>query len=178
VYVNKNGWVLAYYLAADPAAKIFDWRAYHDSGRTTFTTKLETAITAVAGAANVPFSASNATYYDFRYPNATNLMLIIEWVLGQGTDSFQAKLPGTFTYYERSWSLGNSYGRYSDPDASYKLNGTIIQTHQGYDWCTSQGTLTAVQLPPDQFNTVEIFAYYNYGTNHAYGGLALVYRVP
>jgi len=32
VYVHKDGWFLAYYLAADPVGKIFNWRQYHDTG--------------------------------------------------------------------------------------------------------------------------------------------------
>ncbi|MBM4458275.1 MAG: hypothetical protein FJ011_11005 [Chloroflexi bacterium] len=70
VYVHKNGWFLAYYLKADPVGKIYDWRRYTDA---TIPTKLERALAAVAGLVGVPVSSS--TYYDFRYPNATHLIL-------------------------------------------------------------------------------------------------------
>lgn len=173
VYVHKDGWVLAYYLAADPAGKIFDWRMYHDGGRTDIRTKLENTLAVVAAAANVPFSTSNATYYDFRYPNATHLMLIVEWVYGSGTDSFQAKLPGSFAYYERSWSLGATYAGW------YKVDGVTIKSQGGGGWATSEGTLTATQLLPDQFHTIEVGGGpSSYPNNYVYGGLALVYRIP
>ncbi len=172
VYVHTDGWILAYYLAADPVGKIFDWRMYHDTGRTNITTKLENTLAVVASEAGVPFSSG--TYYDFRYPNATHLMLIVEWVYS-GTDSCEVKLPGSFAYYERSWSLGSTtthnYGV-----AQYRLDGVTIQDH-GHYWQTSQGTLTAVQLLPDQFHTIEIYGSSSDPT-YAYGGLALVYRVP
>jgi len=168
VYVHVDGWILAYYLAADPVGKIFDWRDYHDGGQTDITTKLENTLVVVAGEAGVPFT--DATYYDFRNPNATHLMLIAEWIYNS-SDSFEINTPGSFAYYERSWSLGsNGYG-------SYELDGVTIKSHST-GWNTSQGTLTAAQLLPDQFHTIYVreesgsFQYY------IYGGLALIYRVP
>jgi hypothetical protein len=193
VYVHKDGWILAYYLAADPAAKTIDWRKYHDSSRTNFTTKLESTIAVMASEAGFAFNY-NATYYDFRYPNATHLMLIGEWVYdnyyGYGaTDSFEVKLPSSLTYYERSWSLGRwvestSSGAATDI-AQYKLDGATIKSYTGMPpvlvWQTTQGTLTVAQLLPDQFHTIEVRAqghpgYWNGA--YAYGGLALVYKVP
>ena len=168
VYVHKDGWILAYYLAEDPVGKIFDWRMYHDTSRTNISTKLENTIAVVASAAGVPFS--NATHYDFRYPNATHLMLIIEWVYG-GTDSCEVKLPGSFAYYERSWSLGSN--SHTAAGARYRLDGVTVEDYVR-DWHTSQGFLTAAQLSADQFHTIEIHV----PSDYAYGGLALVYRVP
>ena len=165
VYVHRDGWILAYYLSADPVGKIFDWRMYHDTGRTNITTKLENTLAVVASEAGVPFPG--AIYYDFRYPNGTYLMLIVEWAY-RGTDSFEVNLPGSFAYYERSWSLG------ATDDASYRLDGVTIAS-MTWGWQTLQGTLSAAQLLPDQFHTVEVEAgYYDY----TYGGLALVYRMP
>lgn len=166
VYVHRDGWILAYYLAADLVGKIFDWRVYHDTGRTNITTKLENTLAVVASEVGAPFSG--ATYYDFRYPNATKLMLIVEWVY-DGTDSCEVNLPGSFAYYERSWSLGSEAGN----ESRYKLDGVTIYSGSG-GWYTREGTLTAAQLLPDQFHTIEIYNSYR----HSYGGLALVYRVP
>ncbi|MBM3128787.1 MAG: hypothetical protein FJ009_09210 [Chloroflexi bacterium] len=170
VYVHKNGWVLAYYLTADPTGKIFDWRVYDSTGRISISTKLENTLAVVATAAGVPFSASNATCYDFRYPNATHLMLIVEWS-NTGIDSFQVKLPGTFAYYERSWSLGYQEG------ADFVLNGATVYTTYGCSngWGTNQGTLTVTHLPPDQFHTIALQLTC---IGYRYAGLALVYRVP
>ena len=38
LYVHANGWVMAYYLKADPVGKIFDWQQY--TGGTTIPTRL------------------------------------------------------------------------------------------------------------------------------------------
>ena len=194
VYVHKDGWILAYYLAAEPAAKVLDWRKYHDSDRTDFTTKLESAIAVVAGGAGIPFHYS-ATYYDFRYPDATHLMLIGEWVYGDQygqADFFDVKLPGNLTYYERSWSFGRWVSDASRCTTGttinvtwYQLDGATMQTYTnscpGLAWQTCQGTLTAAQLLPDQFHRTAVHAIGSHAHRYsvyAYGGLALVYQVP
>jgi hypothetical protein len=168
VYVHTDGWVLAYYLSEDPVGKIFDWRAYHEGDRTSITTKLENTIALVATEAGVAYSSSDVTYYDFRYPNATNLMLIVEWVEA-GTDSCEVNLPGSFTYYERSWSLGTN-----DDWSKYYLDGVVIE--DDYGW-VNHGTLTASQLLPDQFHTIEVNEG-GHGSDYTYGSLALIYEVP
>ena len=170
VYVHTGGWVLAYYLAADPVGKIFDWRVYHNTGRTTITTKLENTLAVIAGHAGVAFSSG--THYDFRYPNATHMMLIVEWFYGgyPGSDSCQVNVPGSFAYYERSWSLC------SEVSSTYKLDDATIASVSG-SMATAQGVLTAVQLLPDLFHTIEVLPG-NYGSYYSYAGLALVYRVP
>jgi hypothetical protein len=170
VYVHRDGWILAYYLAEDPVGKIFDWQMYWGTGHRNITTKLENTLAVVAGEAGIPFS--NVTHYHFRYPNATHLMLIVEWTHGSGaTGSCEVKLPGSFGFYERSWSFGTTYG------GQYKLDGVEIKYHHSeHVWRTSQGTLAVSQLLPDQFHRIEV------GTGHylhadSYGGLALVYRM-
>lgn len=166
VYIHKDGWFLAYYLKADPVGKIFDWRKYNESNHTSLTTKLENTLAKVAGYA--PVSFPGATYYDFRYPNATNLMLIADW--STGYDSFEVKLPGSFTFYERSWSAGTT------SDGSYQLDSVTIATLGCCGWQTAQGTLSASQLLPDQFHAIALDNPYH--DNNVYAGLALVYRVP
>lgn len=168
VYVHVDGWILAYYLSADPVGKIFDWRVYHDTGRTNISTKLENTIAVVAGQAGVSFTGAN--HYDFRYPNATHMMLIVEWTTDSVTDSCEVNLPGSFAYYERGWSLGSIYlGTYHLDGVELYYTGNVGVSA----WTTAQGTLTAAQLLPDQFHTIQVW-----GRNYTYGGLALVYRVP
>ena len=151
--------MVAYYLAADPVGKIFDWHAYDG---TTIPTKLENTVAVVAGEAGVAYSS--CTYYDFRYPNATKMMLIAEALPTSGSDSFEVNLPGTFGFYERSWVLHN-IGWYVD----FHLDGEGIAS---VNYGTSQGTLTAAQLLPDVTHTITIIS----AGGGGHGGLALVYR--
>lgn len=103
VYVHKDGWILAYYLKDTPVSKIVDTKTYNIS-----TSKLISAIAKIASAAGVPFS--DASYYDFRYPNATKMMFVYE-DSANGND-FTILLPSNYSYYERSYIVSGypSYG--------------------------------------------------------------------
>jgi hypothetical protein len=176
VYVHMDGWALAYYLAADPVGKVFDWQDYDGS---TITTKLEKTLIAVADAASLPLP--DLTYYDFRHPSASHLMLIAEAQYAAGSDSFEVNLPGGFSYYERSWSHG-SYGidgMYGLCRTRYSLDGVEISydTPDHY-WYISHGFLTASQLSPDEFHTIEVWFNDSSYCDNTFGGLALVYEVP
>lgn len=160
VYVHVDGWILAYYLADDPAAKIFDWYDYANNGGTEINTKFEKVVAIVASLAGVPFPG--LTYYDFRFPNATQLMLIAENE-ANGND-FTVNLPSSFTVYERSWGLRNTDG-YNG--SNWVLDGIVVGSV--CNGCVGQGLLTAAQLLPDATHTIGI---------DDYGGLALIYREP
>jgi hypothetical protein len=157
VYAHRDGWVLAYYPKTDPASKIVDWKSYN--GVTINTTMLKNVLVIVADAIGSP--SPNPTYYDFRSPNANNLMFIAEKDEGAG-NQFTVQLPSSFSYYERSWSLYSTDGCYG----KIELNGTTISTTCGP---VVYGTLTASQLPPDTTHTIAV---------RTHGGLALVYRIP
>lgn len=156
LYVHREGWFLAYYLSADPASKLFDWNSYT---RTSIPTRLERVLAIAANTAGIAFPGS--TYYDFRYPNATHLMMIAEDT--SDGNSFEVRLPGSYSYYERSWSTAYTGG---NCETWFILDGTDIG-HNG----TAYGSLTAAQLLPETTHTVQISC-------NGYGGLVLVYRVP
>lgn len=171
VYVHRDGWFLAYYLAADPSGKIVDWRIYHNSGRNNLSTKLESALSVAALPVGV--TPSGVNFYDFRYPNANRLLFVADWFYTSdaSSDSFQVNLPIDFPYFERSWSIGGT------DVARLSLNGQEIGS-TNCAWCTTQGTLTPLQLPPSQNHTFLV----RYGgccsQRYVYGGLVLIYRVP
>ena len=55
VYINKNGWIVAYYLKEDPVGKILNWPKYHHNGRTSMTTMLEDTIAYITSEASLPY---------------------------------------------------------------------------------------------------------------------------
>jgi hypothetical protein len=170
VYVHTDGWVLAYYLAHEPASHIIDLRHY--DGSTIASTKLENAMKEILG--EVPFTA---TYYDFQHPNATHLMLIVEAQPDWGDDSFGIQLPNSFDYYERSWA----HAQYDDEDFQSCSTVYIDEVSISYELCTylswafRHGSLTAAQLPPGVSHTIRLSQYIDY-SGTAFCGLALVYR--
>lgn len=111
LYVDSDGWILAYYSKYDPASKLMAWNRY-DGGEIT-TTTLREAIrkfaTGLFTAIRLPFDFSTVEsglhYYDFRYPEATHLLLFVDTVEGREvSDSMRYSIPLPITVYEASWS--------------------------------------------------------------------------
>ena len=99
VYVNTDGWIVAYYPDDRPSSWIFPWADYAGGAlsSTTLSKAVGTVTTAVGGTTN------GLKYYDFRYPDATNMMIIIESVTSS-TDYFYVTIPTTFSTYAVDWS--------------------------------------------------------------------------
>ena len=156
VYVNTNGWILAYYLREDNVSKIVD--IYNNIINTT---KFTTVIATVASAAGAPFT--DETYYDFRYPNATNMLLVYED--GTNGNDFTIQIPSTYGYFERGWALHDidCWVAYFVLDDIYLLDAPYTNN------CMYYGEITASQLLPDVTHTIRV------ETN---GVLILIYRVP
>jgi len=171
VYIHKGGWALAYYLESDPTGKIIDWIQHDITGAITLTTKLENVLKTVADTANI--SVDEISHYDFRYPNATNMMIISE--RSQCSfDSFDIKLPD-YDYYERSWNLGVN-GTTSLHYTDYILdNNYIIRYGRGWN---NYGVLTETQLLPSVFHTITVDTPELCSGIYAYGGLVLIYKIP
>ncbi len=108
LYVHTNGWVMAYYLKADPVGKIFDWRSYSAAQPipTTVGERSSAFVVSQIGIAQPP-----TTFYHFQYPNATHMLLVAELAVEHYADSFQVNPTSAFGYYERSWSLGATIPR-------------------------------------------------------------------
>lgn len=163
MYIDSNGWMVAYYLDSDPAAKLFNFKDFRDSDWSTFSTKLENAMQVAAG--TVGFTLPEVTYYDFRYPNATTLILIAdantEGYGGTG-DSFGINIPSSFEVYDRSVAAERLISRFGG-DVVY-LNGEPLV--DGASQFTS-GFINAVDLAPNTDHAIQ---------TQDVGGLALVYR--
>lgn len=175
VYVHTDGWVVAYYLTADPASMIVDLRHYDG---VSISTMLESAIDKLLTVIGVVTFEVN--YYDFRYPNASNLMLIVEAIFDDaGTDSFEVKLPSDFSYYERSWTHVN-HQTYSTTNSTLYLNGVEISylpsTGQVDLWLFNQSTFTAAQLPPGVFHTIQLEQSSSTLDPDSFVSLALIYQ--
>jgi hypothetical protein len=154
VYVNKNGWILAYYLRADNVSKIVD--VYN---QTINTTKFTNVISIVASAAGAPFT--EATYYDFRYPSATNMIFVAEDP--NNGSVFTINMPSAYLYFERGWAY-----RYNCCTYSFQLDGVALPYTFRSD--TQYGSITSGQLLPEVTHTIDV--------QGAYGVLVVTYSVP
>lgn len=156
VYVHVDGWILAYYLNTDPVSKIVDVK-----GQTLETTHLKNVVAVVAGAAGLP--VTDVSYYDFRYPNATNMLLVAE--NSSDGNFFSIEIPSSFAYFERSWGL--FYPSCCNP--YFTFDGVSSPNQIYWDGVSGFGTITAAQFVPDTPHTV---------TANTYGVVVIVYRVP
>ena len=173
VYVSTDGWVLAYYSSSEPTAKIFDWISINNLGQNRVVTKLESALEKIANAASA--GAPSVSYYDFRYPNATDLTLVMDFATG--TDTFEVTLPSSYTYYEHSWSLHTIYQSCCSIDGYLDLNGNrLVSIRPGSNTpATAEGSLSASQLPKDVINEFAVINYFSNNTD-SFGGFAVTYQ--
>jgi len=159
VYVHTDGWIVAYYMADEPTSKIVDVKA-----QTIHSTKLETVVAIIAGALGE--SVARLKYCDFRYPDATNILMVAE----DESDGyfFTIELPSGYAYYERSWAA------YADRDDTPTF--TIDETQAHREWWgaeMSYGSIPSSQLLPGASHTIAIEA-----QRDGYGVLVITYQEP
>jgi hypothetical protein len=134
-FVDRSGWIVVYYLkvnALSPGAypgylgKIIDWSLWQQSPTHELTgTFLTEGMSLIAGLYGL--STSNAHYYHFQYPSATELLFALKGMGGGASASFNIEIPGTKTIYEYSWAYdGGGYG-----DAGFSIDGTTIYSGSG-----------------------------------------------
>lgn len=92
VYVERGGWMVAFYGKTEPAARMVDIRAY--SGKA-IGNLLQKAIASVSAEAGVSYS--EISYYDYRYPDANSLLLV-----GGSTEPLKLEIPTALAVSERS----------------------------------------------------------------------------
>lgn len=170
VYVHKDGWVLAYYLKADPVSKLFDWKNYTPGN---VVTKFDTILKRVADQLQV--AAPPATYYHFQQPNANSLLLIAERRMKNAqteSDSFEVKLPDPLTYYERSWSLtcmdSGESELFLNEQSIKKAECTAANALEG-----SYGVLTPTQMNVNVFHKIRLYHYWT--GEEVFGGFGFIY---
>ena len=124
----------------------------------------------VAGAADQSFG--NASYYDFRYPNATHLLLVgeINW---DEDASYSIRMPSEYVYYERSVAVkSNEY-------VSFNISNVDPQT----SWCSyCYAAISAAALPAGTERSTITYGRsgegFGYSFRNASSVLVITYRVP
>jgi hypothetical protein len=159
VYVNKEGWIVAYYSKDEPASKIMYW------GKVTVGTTLQEAIRQVLS----PVKTEEIKYYNFKYPNANRIMMITETIeKGNQGDSINITIPQGLRLFEASWSLYSP----SDYSSWLQIDSTQIGSLGGKG--VLYGDLTS-SLRVDFRHTIQIRAQYeNYEKSFV---VILIYQV-
>ena len=179
VYVSADGWIVAYYLKEEPASKIMQWIGY-DGGEIT-TTKLEDAISQMCTGIEIPYQQvkSDIEYYDFFYPDANRLMIIVDRVDVDGTDTFEFKIPGEYEVYNASWShyAYDSYGSNTKIKKTSDDEWTDVDSFGATadnGWFAEHGYYE-IWIEPDVFYTVSIYNGESGSYHTGYAGIATVF---
>ena len=98
VYVSTDGWVVAYYPNDRSSGWLLPW--YYYSGGPISTTTLKEVVQIVCD--QIGGDMTGLKYYDFRHPNATKMMIIVEST--SGSNWFKVTIPTNFTVYRVDWS--------------------------------------------------------------------------
>ena len=178
VYVDISGWIVAYYCSTEEASKIIDWVDYHSAGEITGT-KLSDAISIVTSAMSVT-PPEDIKYFDFRYPDATEMMIVIdkEFVRGE-TETFNIKVPTSHLMYSKTWSHAiydhDSSGAY--PRGNIMIDNAILHNSSGI--ATATGWEICVgdigQLSHGDFHEISLYHHSYYAEDASYVGIMFIY---
>lgn len=180
VFLHRDGWIVGYLTRYQTTSALFDWVNY-DKNRLKNSTLLENIVRLLAEDAGV--SDTNVTYYDFRNPQATNLMLIADHADNiKSEDSFEINIPRELRVYESSWSSAqfsiirvfrSGVGTVPAPGACI-LDDETLASHNPPEerWGLWAGELTKVNFP---LSTNHKLSVTGVGAR-AYCGIAIVYQ--
>ena len=125
IYADTDGWLVAYLKSDEPASRIMLWKT-SDLNNPTFSisTTLMEALTNAANKAQVSFASTDVKYYDFKWPNANAMVILLKTQATEGNSIMQFQIPANYTLYEASYYHYIYW--YRDGDSSLKIDNTEI----------------------------------------------------
>ena len=180
VFVHRDGWILGYLTKWQPASTLFDWVNY-DQRRLTGT-PIENVVRLLAENAGV--SNFNIDYYDFRYPDATNLLLAADRIPettnfnNSRSDSFEISIPRQLTTYDISWSHAALGSKFSEDHLAEA--GRCEIDDESLSWLDSDDSTWGIatgELNQTSFRSgvKHVLVVSGYGIS-SYCGIAIVYK--
>jgi hypothetical protein len=174
VYTNKNGWILAYLSNDKPASTIVQLEGYE--GGAINRTTLEDGISKVCNAAEKNYTRDNVSYYNFRFPEANRMLLVVERQQETGTNSFNFTIQDELTVYNGSWSYDSNYDH---PQFVHKpklkFDGVVIASGEGQ----KRGYYnTTTQLEKGTNHVVSIHNIVGGATHYVQAATSITYKVP
>jgi hypothetical protein len=158
VYLDTSGWLIAYYLKEEYPSKIIDWVEYRNSA--TITTKLEDAMALVC--AEMGQFLPTIGFYDFRYPDANEMMICIDEKPNSGTETFFITIPSTdYFVFSRTWSHAARKHGYSGAVTKILIDDVLLNSFSRgnggpHTWTIHEGEISAIQLSPDVRHMVSV----------------------
>jgi len=183
VYVDAEGWIVAFLLASEPAALIMHWSGDHNNPTPTIKTTLEIALETVAAVARVP--VSKPSFFDFSNPMANAMLILLRVLPAPDTKVMYVKFPGAFEVFTFSYfHYGCNYDccRY-DPDrfeTVFKFNGQVMNRLAGTETLSKTvNTLPSREFEVNKLHEFELSYSYSCCENGSAGlAIVIVYRAP
>jgi hypothetical protein len=165
VYIGRDGWLLVYYLKAEPSSKLVQWYGYQRD-RVTTTTLKDTLVSLSRDLGlDLAKIASTMGYCHFQHPDATKLLIVVD--TEEGNDSFKYTIPSGIRLDDAAWSHYANVGGWGGSSGSDVDGSALFSTGSGtYEAC---GSLPGECLTPDAPHTANI------SSSSGWVGLAMVF---
>lgn len=176
VLVHKNGWIVAYLTQWQTSAELFDWVNYETKRLSE--TIIESTLKFLA--TELELSDVNLAFYDFRNPNATDLLLIADRAdSNKETDLLTVEIPQDIVIHESMWS-GAQFGIHTYFSGSWRstpgqclINDELVASLNpgGARWRVWIGEFSQDLYPQGKTHTLTVTA----KEMTAYCGIAVIY---
>ena len=105
VYADTDGWLVAYLKMDEPAAKVMKWETTNKNTPKfgVISTTLEEALFKAGEAAKVGINPNKIKYYDFEFPNANRMMILVRTTATNGFSRLQVEIPADYMLFEASY---------------------------------------------------------------------------
>lgn len=185
VYVDTEGWIIAFFLATEPTAWIIHWQGDANNPVPSIRTTLEEALDKAAAGARV--SRPKISFYDFQHPEANNMLILLSVLPAAGTKVMYVKLPATYTphvvsyyHYGCNYHTGE-YGGDRGFTSSFSLAGRVVSLFAN-EW--NKLRQEAREIPSREFEVDTLYELkleytQSKGDNGSAGlALVLIYQAP
>ena len=174
VFLHHDGWIIAYLTRWQPASALIDWVNYDEQRLTS--TLIENVVRTLVLDVGAP--GATISYYDFRYPEATNLVLAADRAdaITQG-DSFEITIPRNLTIYESSWAHAK-YSASNNPSSCSIDDKELSSVNPGPEkWGFTVGESAQTNFSPDTVHRLALgMEWFNASSSRIYCGIAVVYQ--
>lgn len=183
LYVDVQGWIVAFFLPSDPTASIIRWLGDAHNPQPRISTTLEAAIEKVATA--LQFTLPRPAFYDFRYPKANAMLILLRVFPAADTKVMYLKLPSNYrihqiSFYHYACNLDGGYG-WEGFESAVTIDGALVSKLSGGEGPPSSEIkdLPVDGLRPGYLHEIGV-AYTQQGREYGSAGLALVviYQSP
>jgi hypothetical protein len=183
VYVDTEGWMVAFFLAAEPPALIMQWSGDLNTPNAAIKTTLEVALEQIAKAARIPLPS--VSFYDFNHPSANTMLILLRILPSPDKKNMYIKLPANYTLYSVSYfHYGCNFYVWPNEDETFsttlKINGALISKLDGYNVVRyNVNIIPSRDFAVNKLHEIEI-DYAHGGAENGSAGVVfvLIYRTP